>query len=91
MYWSSGSGLIELNITKNQANIGYHAGLCDADVAKLIKAPSIKRQLAKLNPEIVRNELREYGSWDDGELLNDSYNLERLLWVACGDIVDGRG
>ncbi len=89
MYWTTGSGRIELTITKKQAGIGSHPGDCESDVSYLRQLPSIRRQLAKLSPELVAEELREYGAWDSEELSDHDQNLTRLLWLACGDIQDG--
>jgi hypothetical protein len=51
--------------------------------------PSIKKQLDRLDPDRVREVLRDYGAWDDNELSDHDANLDRLLWIACGDIVEG--
>ena len=91
MWWSNGSGLIELNITKKQAEIGFHSGDCENDVNHLMQIPAIKRQLNKLKPALVIKELQEYGCWDDVELSIHKANLQRILWLACGDILEGRG
>lgn len=88
MWFTSSDGSIELNITKAQAEKGSHQGQCDSDIDELRKVPAIRRQLAKLKPESVRKELREYGAWDAEELDNHEQNLNRLLWIACGDIVE---
>lgn len=90
MIWSTGSGRIELQITKAQAANASHQGRCDDDVKALSEAPAIRRQLAKLTPELVRAELKEYGAWDEAELSDHAQNLQRLLWLACGDIKDGQ-
>lgn len=89
MYWTSSSGRIELNITKAQAGIGSHPGQCDADISRLRAVPSIRRQLNKIDPTELAKELSEYGAWDEQELVDHDQNLSRLLWIACGDIVDG--
>ena len=89
MYYTSNSGLIELSITKHQAATCSHSGPCDADVLALSKVPSIARQLAKVDAGILRNELQGYGAWSDVELSDHAQNLQRLLWLACGDIADG--
>ncbi len=89
MWWSTGSGRIELNITKSQAAIGSHQGACDDDIKYLRTVPQIRRQLSKLDPSLVSAELKEYGAWDEQERADHEANLDRLLWVACGDIVDG--
>lgn len=86
MYYTSGSGRIELQITKAQAEKGSHSGSCDNDIAELRQIPAIKRQLAKLDADTLKNELSEYGAWDDNDLENHDENLTRILWIACGDI-----
>lgn len=90
MWWSSSSGKVELNITKAQARDGSHAGDCTASVFALSQESKIRRQLAKLDPVEVANELREYGAWDDEELADHPANLQRLLWIACGDVSEGK-
>lgn len=86
--WHTGNYGNELNITKTQAAIGAHSGPCDGDLAYLRTIPSIKRQLKKLNPETLRKELKEYGTWNETELSNHDENLTRWLWIACGDITE---
>jgi hypothetical protein len=88
MWTSTSSGRIELNITKSQAAIGSHQGQCDDDIAALRQVPAIRRQLAKINPETLNAELREYGAWEDSELADHDANLSRLLWVMCCDITE---
>lgn len=75
-----------LKITKEQALTGSHPGPCDEDIAELLKTPAIKRQLDKIPADKIRDELKEYGAWDEEELSNDEDNRARILWIACGDI-----
>jgi hypothetical protein len=89
MFWTSSCGRIELQITKAQAAQGSHQGQCGADIAELRTVPSIRRQLNKINPTHLTAELRGYGAWDDAELRDHQANLDRLLWIAAGDIVEG--
>ncbi len=89
MYWTSSSGKIELNITKTQAKQGIRQGQCDADIEQLKQVPAIRRQLDKLTQNDVVEEIKRYGAWEDSELTNHVVNLSRLLWLACGDIVEG--
>ncbi len=89
MWWSTGSGLIELNITKAQAARGSHQGQCIDDIRALLQVPKIQKQLDKLDPVLVSKELREYGAWNEEERADHTANLERLLWIACGDINEG--
>jgi len=89
--WSSSSGRIELNLSQEAAGRGYHPGPCDDDIAALMHDPAIAKQLAALDPAIVASELKEMGAWDAVELSNHADNLMRLLWIACGDLVDQEG
>ena len=75
-----------ITMTKTQALSACHQGQCDEDVRELSKEPRIARQLAKLDPASVREELREYGAWDETELSDHEQNLQRVLWLAAGDI-----
>jgi hypothetical protein len=86
MWYSSGSGRIELQMTLGQAKSARHQGQCDADVLELSKLPTIARQLRKIDARTLRDELREYGAWDADELADHDQNLQRLLWLAAGDI-----
>lgn len=87
-WFSTGSGRIELQISLSDAQSGSHSGSCDADILELSKVPYIADQLAKIDPELLKGELREYGAWDAEELADHDQNLQRILWIACGDIVD---
>jgi len=78
----------DLDITKNQAEIGYHQGECENDILELMEIPSIKRQLKKLDKQQLKKELKQYGAWDKQQLENHQENLKRWLWISCGDIID---
>lgn len=88
LYFSTGSGRIGLNITRKDAEACTHPGPCDNDVAQLRQKPYIKRQLKNIQPEVLAGELKEYGAWDSEELANHEDNLDRIVWIACGDIAD---
>jgi hypothetical protein len=90
MWWTESLGRIELNITKAQAASCAHMGFCDADIAILRTVPAIRRQLNKLDPDLVRDALKEYGAWNLTEMSDHDANLSRLLWIACCDITEGR-
>ena len=81
-------GTIELMIKLADAESASHQGQCDADVLALSKVPYIAEQLSKLNPETVARELQGYGAWEADELTDHDQNLQRLLWLACGDVVE---
>lgn len=87
-WWSSSSGRIELKLSLEDAHTGYHQGHCDADIRALSEDDSIASQLAALDPAIVAQELQGYGAWDEVELADHEQNLQRLLWIAAGDLVD---
>lgn len=80
----------ELQMTRAQAASASHSGRCDAEVAALVKHPRIARQLRKLDPKVLADELREYGAWDELELANHADNLHRIVWIAAGNIAEGQ-
>lgn len=84
--FSGNHASITLDMTLEQAQSGAHQGSCDNDVMELSKVPAIAQQLAKLDPEALRLELKEYGAWDATELADHEQNLQRILWLACGQI-----
>jgi hypothetical protein len=60
-----------------------HQGDCGPDVeewAKKIERPE------ECTVDALREELREYGAWDDEQLSDDAANWERIVWIAAGDI-----
>jgi hypothetical protein len=86
--WSDSHGFIELDIDLEDAATGYHMGQCDDDIDALRQVPYIAKQLSELSADVVANVLREYGAWSAEDLANHDDNLSRLLWIACGDILD---
>ncbi len=91
VWWSSSCGRVELQITPTDAAKGHHSGQCDTDIAKLRQVPYIAYQLARINPVSLQLEMREifFDSDEDPECTNHENNLSRVLWIACGDIVEG--
>jgi len=87
MYWVTNHG-IEFNITKKQARDGYHQGDCEESVKDLSDVKAIRKQLDKIDPETLKDELREYGAWEEEELLDHEQNLQRILWLVCADIIE---
>ena len=77
-----------LNITKAVANECSRSGDNEYSVNYYMNLPKYRKQLLKLDKEQVRNELNEYGAWEDDELENHEDNLQRLFWLACGNISD---
>ena len=83
--WTSTTGRIDLEMTAEQATSVSHSGQCDADVLALSKVPAIAEQLAKINETVLREVLSDY---DFEELEDHEQNLQRLVWLAGGDISD---
>lgn len=86
MWWTSGCGRIELQIPKSLVSVGYHQGDCEAGVKELMAKPAIAKQLEKIHPDSLVLVLQEYGAWDKNELKDHQSNLQRLVWIACGDL-----
>lgn len=77
-----------LNITKAVANECSRSGNNEYSVNYYMNLPKYKKQLLKLDKEQVRQELNDLGAWEDDELENHNDNLQRLFWLACGNISD---
>lgn len=88
MYWTTGSGRIELQMTKKEAAMCSHSGQCDNDVLLLSINPKFVKQLDKIPAELLAAELKEYGAWDSEQLADHEENKQRLLWIAANDITD---
>jgi len=88
MWFTSSHGTIEIEMTMAQAQSASHQGQCDDDVQALSNNRKIRRQLERITPEVLRKELAEYGAWDEQELADHEQNIQRILWIAAGDIVE---
>ncbi len=87
-FYISSSGRIEIEMSCDEARSASHQGRCDDDVLALSEMPAIAAQLAALDPADVRRELDGYGCWDDQELADHQQNLQRVLWLAAGDVAE---
>lgn len=87
---STGSGRIELRLTREDAASASHSGQCDDDVLELSRVPYVAKQLAAIDSALLAEELREYGAWDAEQLTDHDQNLQRILWLLAGDIVEER-
>jgi len=87
-WWSSGCGRIELRLTREEALSCCGPGSVDDEVEELSRFPHIAAQLETIQPEVLREELQGYGAWDDEQLDDHDANLDRVLWIACGDLID---
>lgn len=89
--WSSSTGRIRLTIASlDEARSCSGIGSQDANVRALSHLPRIRKQLDDIDRHQLRAELREVGAWDDTDLQDHEQNLQRLLWIACCDIAEGR-
>jgi|ERR1700676_155462 len=86
LWYTSGSGRIEFQMTLEQAQNATHSGPCDAGVLALSRVPEIKLQLDAIDSKVLATELKECGAWDAMELTDHAQNIQRILWIACGDI-----
>lgn len=84
LYWASFNHF-ELRLPGAAVMGCSHSGQCDADVAHY--APQTERP-ARCTAQALRDELREYGAWDDNELQDDTANWQRIIWIAAGNIAD---
>lgn len=78
----------EIELTEDEAESGAHAGRCDDDIDALLRVPHIQRQLAAIDSTELALELAEYGAWDAQQLADRAENEARVLWIACGHIVE---
>jgi len=78
----------DLSMTLSDAKSASHAGNCEYDVRALLDKPAIKRQLAKIPDDALADELRDYGAWDDEELLSRDDNELRVVWLAACNIAE---
>lgn len=84
--WTSFNNL-EIEMTLKQAESCSQPGQdAEPDVLVLMQDPKIRRQRRKIDPELVRQELREYGAWEEEELADDDMNWVRILWLGANDI-----
>lgn len=80
----------EIRMTLQDARCMTHSGSCDYDVNHyLTNNKPINRQLNAIGPNKIRDELKEYGAWDEQDLKDDKANRERIVWIAAGNITDG--
>ncbi len=78
----------ELRLTRQDAESMSHCGDCSKDVLLCAKKPYIKKQLKLINKIQLAKELKEYGAWDETELLNHEENLIRWLWICANNITE---
>lgn len=61
-------------------------GDCTNAIREFMQDSEVMQELLKIDVEQLKKELYEYGAWDNDELSNHAENLERILWIAIGQI-----
>lgn len=87
---SGSSFAIELMLTAEQAEKGYHSGECDMDIIDLMDEESIKSQTDRISDDLLNKWWSEF--YVDGkELLDDSRDtkIEWLIFECCALVADG--
>ena len=79
----------DIEMTLEQAEDCSHPGECIHDLEELVvEDRHIEAQIKRIGPDKIREELADWGAWDDEELANDVENVLRILWIAAGNITD---
>lgn len=56
------------------------------DVDYALRCTPVGDAVDALAPDLIREELRDYGTWDDEELADDEENRARLVWIAACNV-----
>ena len=78
----------EIELTKKQAESVSHSGDCEQDVNILLQDKKVIRQLKNIPDDKLREELKEYGAWNDEELQDRKANEQRIIWIAGCNIIE---
>ena len=88
-WYTSSSGRIEFQMTLEQARSVSHPGPCDKDVELLSEQEDIKAITDNFDRDILKGDVREiFVDATEEELDNHEINIQRLLWIAGGDIAE---
>ena len=85
--WATFNNL-EIEMTLRQADSCFHSGDCLPDVEVLMQDPKIRRQRQKIDPDLIRQELHEYGCYSEEDLQDDDANWTRIIWLGACDIAE---
>jgi len=75
-----------IDLTRAEVRSIPRSGAADDAVAELVGKLHVSLQLDRIGAALVRDELREYGAWDEKELSDDQQNRHRIGWLATGNI-----
>ncbi len=84
----TGSGEIEILLTGEQVKSIATMGENDIAVEAVANTLEIQQWMKKYPDEVIRQALLEYGNWDDVELGDRKFNIQRLVWVLAWDLFD---
>ena len=86
-YIWEGNYLLGCGVTLTQAHIDAvpPSGPADSAIDDLRTLPEIRADLERIPADKLRDELKQYGAWDDAELVDHDANLARILWLAICD------
>lgn len=90
-WYTSSDGTIEFQMTLAQAESVSQPGKdAEEDVRALMRDPDMKEVVDYLsdNMDNVKEELKEYGAWDDEELEDEDMNIVRMIWLAGTQITE---
>ena len=76
----------ELNVPQHIVDSVPRSGAVDNEINFHVYNSEIIDALDDIGAEKIRDELREYGAWEDDELADEKENRARLLWIAVGNI-----
>jgi uncharacterized protein YegL len=62
------------------------SGSVDADVAFWAPVVFLMNDNQGIMPESIRKELKEFGAWDEKELMGERENEQRIVWIAACDL-----
>jgi len=63
-------------------------GAAEGSISAVRALPEVIAELSEINAEALRNELKDYGTWEESQLADHNENLNRILWIAALEIQD---
>lgn len=73
-----------ISLTKEEALSVTGPGNQEENVRALIEKPRIQKQLSKISPEYIGDELEDYGI----DYISEEWAQMSIVWIAAGNIVD---
>jgi hypothetical protein len=73
----------ELKLFPQAVEDCYHQGDCLSDVQFWLDKI---REINQIDDVKIKEELKEYGAWDDEELNDINKNWEKIIWLGAGNI-----